>query len=46
MAEIQKLQFELDDNNNRRMATDPAFRKMVQEKMAQALPGDNIITVG
>lgn len=46
MAEIQTLQFALDDNGNRKMATDPAYRKMVQEKMAQALPGDNIITVG
>ena len=46
MAEIQKLQFALDDNGNRKMAVDPAYRKMVQDKLAQALPGENIITVG
>ncbi len=46
MAEIHKLQFALDENNNRKMAVDPVYRKMVQEKMAQASPGENIITVG
>lgn len=46
MAEIQKLQFALDDNGNRKMAVDPVYRKMVQDKLAQALPGENIITVG
>jgi len=46
MAEITKLQFEKDDNGNRRMATDPVFRKMVQAKLAQALPGDSRITIG
>ena len=46
MAEIQKLQFAVDDNGNRKMATDPAYAKMVREKLAQALPGENIITVG
>jgi hypothetical protein len=44
--EIQALQFAKDDNGNRRMATDPEYRKMVQEKMAQAFPGENIQTVG
>lgn len=46
MDELQKLQFAVDDNGNRRMAVDPVYRKMVQEKFAQALPGENIITVG
>jgi len=46
MAEIQKLQFALDDNGNRKMAVDPEYAKMVREKMAQASPGENIITVG
>lgn len=46
MAEIEKLQFALDDNGNRKMAVDPVYRKMVQNKLAQALPGENIITVG
>ena len=46
MEELKKLQFALDDNNNRKMQTDPAYRKMVHEKYAQALPGENIITVG
>ena len=44
--ELQALQFAKDDNGNRRMATDPEYRKMVQEKMAQAFPGENIQTVG
>ncbi len=46
MAELQALQFAKDDNGNRRMATDPEYRKMVQEKFAQSMPGENIITVG
>jgi hypothetical protein len=46
MAEIQKLQFAKDDNGNRKMHTDPTYRKMVQDKFAQALPGENIQTVG
>lgn len=45
-AELNKLQFALDDNGNRKMQTDPEYRKMVREKMAQAYPGENIITVG
>lgn len=46
MAELQKLQFAKDDHGNRKMATDPAYAKMVRAKMAQAFPGENIITVG
>lgn len=46
MAEIQELQFAKDENGNRKMATDPAYRKMVQDKIAQALPGDNRTIVG
>ncbi len=46
MAELQALQFAKDDQGNRRMATDPVYRKMVQEKYAQSMPGENIITVG
>ena len=46
LAEIEKLQFAVDDNGNRRMAVDPDYRKMVQDKLAQAHPGENIITVG
>lgn len=44
--EIHSLQFALDDNGNRKMATDPEYRKMVRQKMEQAMPGENIITVG
>ncbi len=46
LEEIKKLQFEKDDNGNRRMATDPAFRKMVQGKLAEAFPGENRTQVG
>ncbi len=46
MSELQALQFAKDENGNRKMATDPAYRKMVQEKFAAAMPGENIITVG
>jgi len=46
LAEVQKMQFELDDNGNRRIQTDPEFRKKFDELMARAHPGENIITVG
>jgi hypothetical protein len=46
MAELQTLQFAKDDNGNRKMHTDPAYRKMVQDKFAQAMPGENIQTIG
>lgn len=46
MAELQALQFATDENGNRKMATDPEYRKMVRQKFEQALPGENIITVG
>ena len=46
MAELQTLQFATDDNGNRKMHTDPEYRKMVQAKFAEALPGENIQTIG
>lgn len=46
MAELQALQFAKDDNGNRKMAVDPEYRKMVNQKFAEAMPGENIITVG
>jgi len=45
-AELQKLQFEKDEFGNRRMATDPEFRKMVQDKFARAYPGEHRVQVG
>lgn len=45
-AELDKLLFAVDDNGNRKMQIDPEYRKMVREKIAQAHPGENIITVG
>ena len=46
MAEVQAMQFEKDDNGNRRLQTDPAFRAKFNELMNRAHPGENIITVG
>jgi len=46
MTELQALQFAKDEHGNRKMQTDPAYRKMVQEKFAQLMPGENIVTVG
>jgi hypothetical protein len=45
-AELEKLQFAKDEFGNRRMSSDPEYRKMVQAKMSEAYPGENIITVG
>jgi len=44
--ELEALQFAKDDNGNRKMQTDPAYAKMVRQKFAEAMPGENIITVG
>lgn len=44
--ELEQLQFAKDENGNRKMAVDPEYRKMVQQKFAEAMPGENIITVG
>lgn len=46
MAEIEALQFAKDEHGNRKMSTDPAYAKMVRQKIEQAMPGENIITVG
>lgn len=46
MAEVQAMQFEKDDNGNRRLQTDPEFRKRFNALMDRAHPGENIITVG
>ena len=46
MAELQTLQFAKDENGNRKMQSDPEYAKMVRAKFAQAMPGENIITVG
>ena len=35
MEEVQKMQFEKDSNGNRRINTDPAFKKQYQEKRDQ-----------
>ena len=45
-SELQALQFAKDEHGNRKMATDPEYRKMVQQKFAEAMPGENTITVG
>ena len=45
-TELQALQFAKDEHGNRKMATDPEYRKMVQAKYVEAMPGENIITVG
>jgi hypothetical protein len=44
--ELESLQFAKDENGNRKMQTDPAYAKMVRQKFAEAMPGENIITVG
>ena len=46
MAELQELQFATDEHGNRKMQSDPEYRKMVQAKFAEAMPGENIVTVG
>jgi hypothetical protein len=46
MEELTNLQFAKDEHGNRKMQTDPEYRKMVQAKYAEAMPGENIITVG
>jgi len=46
MAELQALQFARDEHGNRKMAVDPSYAKMVRQKLAEAMPGENIITVG
>jgi len=46
MAELQELQFAKDEHGNRKMQTDPEYAKMVRAKFNQAMPGENIITVG
>ena len=45
-SELHALQFAKDEHGNRKMATDPEYRKMVQQKFAEAMPGENTITVG
>jgi len=44
--ELEALQFAKDENGNRKMQVDPEYRRMVQQKWAEAMPGENIITVG
>ena len=44
--ELEALQFAKDEHGNRKMQTDPEYRKMVQQKWNEAYPGENIITVG
>jgi len=46
MQELQALQFAKDEHGNRRMQTDPEYAKMVRQKFAEAMPGENIVTVG
>lgn len=46
MKELTDLQFAKDEHGNRRMATDREYRKMVQAKMAEFAPGENIVTIG
>jgi len=43
--EVNKLQFELDENGNRRMQSDPDFRKMVEKKMDELWGTKEHITV-
>jgi hypothetical protein len=45
-AELQALQFAKDEHGNRKMSSDPEYARMVRQKMADAYPGENIITVG
>lgn len=46
MAELNEMKFAKDDNGNRKMAVDPIYRKMVNDRWAEAYPGENIQTVG
>ena len=46
MTELTSLQQAKDEHGNRKMQTDPEYRKMVQQKFANAFPGENIVTVG
>ncbi len=44
--ELHKLQFAKDDHGNRKMQTDPEYRKMVNDLYSQKYPGEHNITVG
>jgi len=44
--ELETLQFAKDEHGNRKMQSDPEYAKMVRQKFAEAMPGENIITVG
>ena len=46
MEELKALKFAKDEHGNRRMQTDPEYRKMVDAKFAQAFPGEHQITIG
>ena len=46
ITELNDLKFAKDENGNRKMATDPEYRKMVQQKFAEAYPGEHSITIG
>lgn len=46
MMKLKEMQFALDDNGNRKMATDPEYRKMVQDMYNRALPGESTQMVG
>ena len=45
-GKLREMQFALDSNGNRKMTTDPAYRKQVQEAYAQAYPGEHNEMVG
>lgn len=46
LTELNALKFAKDENGNRKMQTDPDYRKMVEAKWSEAYPGENIQTVG
>ena len=46
MAELQALQFAKDEHGNRKMAIDPEYRKMVNQKFSEAMPGEHNQTIG
>jgi len=46
MNKLKEMQFALDDNGNRKMATDPNYRKMVEEMYNRSVPGGNSQMVG
>ena len=46
MAELQALQFAKDEHGNRKMAIDPEYRKMVNQKFSEAMPGEHNLTIG